>query len=297
MKFSVVIPVHNRASSILPTLESVRGQSWGDFECLVVDDGSDDSDALRAVVERLNDARFRYLRRPNGGASAARNTGMDAAQGDYIAFLDSDDRWLPAKLERDAEAAAPGRVLFARMLVDGGARRMRVRPRRGPRVQEDMSEYLARHEGFTPNSTIVVPAALARTVRYSEGVSFGDDTDFAVRLAAAGAEFHIHPEPLAVMADRPDPTRLSQTAEWRAVAAWLEEVRPLMTERAYFAYRGWHVARLAASAGEIRTALRLYAQAVAKRALPPRLAAKALLQILMPRRAYRSLQALFSLRT
>ncbi len=95
MKVSVVIPTHNRASMITGAIESVLAQSMSDLEIIVVDDGSSDGtfEALAPYRDRIV-----YLRQPNGGVSRARNTGMQAAQGEYIAWLDSDDRYQPYKL-------------------------------------------------------------------------------------------------------------------------------------------------------------------------------------------------------
>jgi len=84
-RFTVVVPVCNRAWSVLPTLESVRDQTFTDFECIVVDDGSADGEELRRVVEGLADPRFGYVRRENGGESAARNTGIDSTRGEFVA--------------------------------------------------------------------------------------------------------------------------------------------------------------------------------------------------------------------
>src|SRR5688572_23811750 len=92
--FSVVVPVFNRGVTVLPTLLSVRNQTFGDYECLIIDDGSDDGDELRKTVEGLGDQRFHLIRRRNGGPAAARNTGIEAARGIYVAFLDSDDLFL-----------------------------------------------------------------------------------------------------------------------------------------------------------------------------------------------------------
>lgn len=93
---SVIIPTYNRASKCKVAVESVLSQTHGDIEVLVVDDGSTDNTA--DVIEGL-DKRIRYMRQANAGVSAARNTGLEAARGEYIAFLDSDDAWLPWKIE------------------------------------------------------------------------------------------------------------------------------------------------------------------------------------------------------
>lgn len=288
---TVVIPVFNRARSILPTLKSVQDQTFGDFECLVIDDGSDDGEALAAAVRGLADARFRYVRRANGGGSAARNTGLDAARGSVIAFLDSDDRWLPEKLERDMAAGAGEKAVFSPMLVERGGRLRGVRPRRAPERGEAIGDYLACQQGFVPLSTLILPVELARRVRFDERIGFGQDTDFAIRLAAAGAQFAMHPTALAVMSDDESGQRLSRRARWRPVLDWLDRVRPMLTKRAYLAYRGWHVARLAAEAGRHDKALGFYSAALVRGALPPRLAAKALAQILIPRSVYGRLRS------
>jgi glycosyltransferase involved in cell wall biosynthesis len=96
---SIIIPTFNRAHTIERALCSVTEQSLQDFEIIVVDDAS--TDETDAVIKRFNDPRIKYLRHEeNRFAGAARNTGMAAATGKYIAFLDSDDAWLPEKLER-----------------------------------------------------------------------------------------------------------------------------------------------------------------------------------------------------
>ena len=90
---SVVIPLYNKEKSVRATLESVRAQSYKDWECIVVDDGSTDNS--REVVEqfKIEDLRFKILSQENSGVSAARNAGIMAAKGEYVAFLDGDDIW------------------------------------------------------------------------------------------------------------------------------------------------------------------------------------------------------------
>ena len=94
---SVIIPTYNRAALVAEALASVKAQTFRDFEIVVVDDGGTDGtwEALSAGQE------IRVLRHPRRrGVSAARNTGINAARGQWLAFLDSDDLWLPDKLAR-----------------------------------------------------------------------------------------------------------------------------------------------------------------------------------------------------
>jgi glycosyltransferase involved in cell wall biosynthesis len=95
---SVIIPTYNRAHLVGRAIRSVLDQTYQDFELIVVDDASTDN--TNEVIKGFNDPRIRYIRHEqNRGGGAARNTGIKAAQGDYIAFQDSDDEWLPRKLE------------------------------------------------------------------------------------------------------------------------------------------------------------------------------------------------------
>lgn len=105
---SAVIPAYNASRTIAQTLESALAQSVSDIEVIVVDDGSGDDTA--EIVRRHEDPRVRLVQRPNGGVASARNAGIEVARGEWLAFLDSDDIWLPQKLERQLElmAAHPG---------------------------------------------------------------------------------------------------------------------------------------------------------------------------------------------
>ncbi len=105
---SVILPCHNRAASLVTAARTVLSQSHAKLELIIVDDGS--SEDIVGAVEALADERVRLLRHPtNLGAAAARNTGVAAAEGAFIAFQDSDDEWLPGKLKKQLAAleAAP----------------------------------------------------------------------------------------------------------------------------------------------------------------------------------------------
>src|SRR4051812_28108863 len=101
--FSVAIPAYNAAATIAPALRSVLAQTRGDFEAIVVDDGSTDATA-EAVGPFLEDGRITLVQQENRGLSGARNTALASARGRYVSLLDSDDLWLPHYLERMGEA-------------------------------------------------------------------------------------------------------------------------------------------------------------------------------------------------
>jgi GT2 family glycosyltransferase len=96
-KISVIMPAYNRASFIGETIESILGQTYQDWELIIVDDGSTDN--TQEVVSRYPDPRIRCVRQANAGETAARNAGLSLAKGEYIACIDSDDLMLPHNLE------------------------------------------------------------------------------------------------------------------------------------------------------------------------------------------------------
>lgn len=102
-KVSVVIPTYNRAHLISRAIKSVLDQTYKDLEIIVVDDGSTDN--TEKIINSFQDERIIYIQHDkNKGASAARNTGIKASKGEYIAFQDSDDEWFPNKLEQQMKA-------------------------------------------------------------------------------------------------------------------------------------------------------------------------------------------------
>jgi glycosyltransferase involved in cell wall biosynthesis len=98
VKVSIIIPLYNKAPFIERSLKSALGQTFADFELIVVDDGS--TDGGHEIVERCGDSRVRLIRQANAGPGAARNRGLAEASGEFVAFLDADDEWLPAFLEK-----------------------------------------------------------------------------------------------------------------------------------------------------------------------------------------------------
>lgn len=104
---SVIIPTYNREKLILIAIDSIMNQTFKDFEILIIDDASTDN--TEAVVKGLNNEKIRYFKLDkNGGQCIARNYGIKRAKGKYIAFLDSDDEWLPTKLEKQMKCFENG---------------------------------------------------------------------------------------------------------------------------------------------------------------------------------------------
>jgi len=123
---SVIIPTYNRAHLIKRSVESVLNQTYKNIELIIVDDGSTDN--TKEVIDSINDKRIVYVKQENQGASAARNKGIDLANGKYIAFQDSDDVWHLDKLEKQVHILKQNNadVVFCKKLIRGNLRTRKI---------------------------------------------------------------------------------------------------------------------------------------------------------------------------
>jgi glycosyltransferase involved in cell wall biosynthesis len=284
--FTVVIPTYNRRDTVVEAVHSVLEQTVADLEVIVVDDGS--TDGTPSGIAAIGDERIHVIVQENAGAAAARNRGIAYARGRYVAFLDSDDRFLPDHLADLLPLLAQGDdvVAYSRVIVDRGAGRRFLKPFREIQTGESVDRYLMCERGFIQTSSMALRRTLAAAVRYREDVGFGDDTDFAVRLSLAGARFLMAPGATVLWADRRAENRLSQVRSNIGNLAWLSDLKPYISARAYSAYMGWHAAKSVWPTSR-RTALRYYFEALRHGAFRPGLALVVLLQIVVPDATYR----------
>lgn len=190
MKFSVIIPVYNKAPYVKMTIESVLAQTLSDFEVIVIDDGS--SDGSGDIVAAISDPRVCLVHQRNAGVSAARNFGIRLAKGDWVAFLDADDWLHPHYL------ATQWATISAYPTVDVVATTFRRSthgeawqpqpwplPSAAPRV-EVINDLPARWKisGVLSASSVAVRTSVLRDlpVRFPVGESFGEDLDLWFRL-------------------------------------------------------------------------------------------------------------------
>src|SRR5688500_10051894 len=109
---SVIIPVYNAENFISATLNSVLHQSWSNLEIILVNDGSTDQ-TEKSIAAFLNDPRVKYIKQDNAGCSAAKNTGLAEAKGDFIQYLDADDLLSNDKIEEQVKAIETDRFKVA----------------------------------------------------------------------------------------------------------------------------------------------------------------------------------------
>lgn len=285
-----MIPVFNRASSIAPTLQSVLAQTFSDFECLVIDDGSHDATALQALVSSFRDSRLRYVFQANRGGGAARNLGIEISAGAYIAFLDSDDRFHVDKLAKIASiiVSDPMVVYYSRAIVDRGNGRYWIRPSRPIRAEERVDEYLFAENQFIPTPTLVLSAELAKAVRFDPTLQRGQDLDFCVRLAMHGAVFMMHPEALVTWVDQTEKGRVSKNGGRSQPEAWLARMESSLSRRAFLGYRATVLSQFVAQKSPCQ-ALRYLIAAWALGGVSGAIILRQALRTFLPRQWYRSL--------
>lgn len=183
---SVVIPVYNRASMLPVALRSVLAQTFGDFEIIVVDDGS--TDDVAAALGGFDAPCIKLLgHRRNRGAAAARNTGARAARGRFIAFLDSDDEWLPEKLARQLtimeSADGATKACCVSYVVTSGEGMPEVLVELAARRDWYRQMLLGCHVG--PGTTLLVERACLEAVGgFDEDMRRLEDWDWMLRYTA-----------------------------------------------------------------------------------------------------------------
>jgi len=244
--FSVVIPTYNRAHSVQLTLDACWRQSDGDFEIILIDDGSVDNTA--AVIADIRDPRLRYIRQQNSGPAAARNHGMREARGQFIAFLDSDDIWFPEHLASVRTAVNRGHdFVYSQVIVDRGVNRYWVKPDRAMHAEEDIFDYLYKAGAFIQTSTIVISRALADKVSWNENVTYGDNDQFAVDLFKAGVLPCMLDRSHTLYCDVMNPDALSKlslfggnSSSYTNFFDWIATQRKHMSAETWLAFQAHH---------------------------------------------------------
>ncbi len=262
-RISVVVPTFDRADVLGRSLDSVLGQTLPPLEVIVVDDGS--TDETERVVRERDPGLARYVRQPvRRGAQAARNRGIREARGDWVAFHDSDDEWLPDKLERQVGLLAqadfdPWTVVHGSGVVrtaDGPGKEM------GRRLlgEENALDVLLRRPATLFPALLVSRAALERMGPLDEELPAFQEWDTSIRLARF-CRFVAPPEPVFVYhLTSPDAISTSPLAEIRGYEHVIEKFQAEILERAGEEAWDAHVrflARLALDAGLWNEAERL----------------------------------------
>lgn len=185
---SAVIPTYNRRDDVLIAVRTVVEQTYpaDSIEIIVVDDGG--SDDTQAALDRAFGSRIRYLKKPNGGVSSARNAGMAASRGDYLALLDSDDEWLPTKIARQVEYLEAhegyGMVVTNVERMDRDRVGFEIFDRRA-QIPEDgwVLRHVLRNPALVPASAMLTRDVYEDVGGFDETLRTAEDLDFHLRIA------------------------------------------------------------------------------------------------------------------
>ncbi len=185
-RISVIIPAYNTAPFIAETLDSVFGQTFRDFEVIVINDGSPDTTSLEAALQPYIN-RIVYIRQENRGLSGARNAGIRLARGELLAFVDSDDVWMPDYLSAQVEFldSHPGvHASITDVLLFGSCEQEVVwrTLKEGTDPILNFEQMLKREGGQLPSAMVARRGRVLEVGMFDEQIRIGEDVEFCVRL-------------------------------------------------------------------------------------------------------------------
>lgn len=264
---SAVIPTRGRPELLANAVRSALRQTWPRMEVVVVVDGPDAVTAAQVAGFTDPRIRVRFLDEERG-ACDARNAGVRAAQGEWIALLDDDDEWLPDKIEQQMRAirAMPDwfPVVSTRVLARS-PKQTRVLPPRAYRCPQAIGDFLFCRSGLRDagglmqTSTLLAPRDLFLAMPFQSGLPMHQDWDWLIRVGAReGVGFAMVQKPLTVWRVEDGRTTVGRKPDWEFSLAWIRSVRTLISPRAF----SWFVAvegtwRAQASHTGLRNRLRL----------------------------------------
>ena len=263
---SVIIPTRGRAQLVVKAVASALHQDFDNLEVIVVIDGEDPR--TREALNGFFDQRVTVIDSAVSiGGADARNAGVRASRGEWVAFLDDDDEWLPHKLSRQMAVArrsgAAWPVLSSRMLVRTPGFEL-IRPLRSYQPGRPVSEFLfcrgsLRDGPFAlQTSTLLIRRELMLAVPFRSGLKRHQDWDWALRAEqVAGVEFVVIDEPLVIYRAEDPRESVGRAQDWEFSMQWGREMRPFFSAKAY----SWFLATECASrAAKSRAGFRVYAE-------------------------------------
>jgi glycosyltransferase involved in cell wall biosynthesis len=233
--FSVIVPTYNRSALLINTIESVLDQTFQDFELIVIDDGSTD-DTHERVNSFFESANIRYIYQKNQGQGVARNTAIKKARGEWIAFLDSDDLWLPdhLKFHYDLIRASEEKISWIHsgyLFFDNQGKKF---PGCGRPLSGDVFPELIKTGNFISMSTVKIKKCVIENYWFNENPNLppSEDRELWLRISA-DYQLHYLPEVTCLMRMHLGKSTLNiervEVASWTAVESLLEN--QLITHR------------------------------------------------------------------
>ncbi|MFH1662242.1 MAG: glycosyltransferase family 2 protein [Candidatus Falkowbacteria bacterium] len=183
---SVIIPTYNRAGLLKKSVGSVLSQTFKDFEIIIINDGSTDN--TENVIKSFNDSRIKYIKnKKNRGAGAARNIGIKIARGDYIAFQDSDDEWLPEKLKKQIEvfkSVSPSvGVVYSGYLLFKNNKKIYIPLKKYKKRSGNIHKELLSGSFVGTSTMLVKKECFEKVGMFDENLDTLEDWELAIRLS------------------------------------------------------------------------------------------------------------------
>ncbi|WP_171033928.1 glycosyltransferase family 2 protein [Lichenicoccus roseus] len=285
MSVSVIIPCYNVRDYVADTLNSLLRQTHPDWNAIVIDDGSTDGTA--ELVRDFTDPRIRLVRQANQGVSAARNHGVDLADGGSILFLDADDWLAPEALARMTATLASSRAQAVYgafcFVTEDGSRVVSRKP--GPFPEGDIIERLLVENLFANGGHLLISASAIRQIGlFRADLRFGEDWEYWCRLAASGTIATVAgPEPLLFVRQRGSGAYLRMATDPEAFTPCTQAIFDNPALRVRFgverlpalrrrtdAENGWIVGRELVRHGRREAGLRALRRSFTRRPLPKR---------------------------
>lgn len=254
---SAVIPTRGRAELVVRAIQTALNQTYSNIEVIVVVDGADADTTF--ALSNIDEPRLQVVTLPQtAGGASARNAGVANARGEWIAFLDDDDEWLPGKIEsqmalaKNSASAEPIVSCRFRARTDAGEC---IWPTRLPNSAESISDYLLvrnglkRTEGFIATPTILARRSLLLRVTFTSGLKRHQDWDWVLRAMSEPEVCVVFCPEALVVCNMLSENSTSRKSDWRFSLEWIRKMRPLISKRAYASFLTCHVAWQAAAEG------------------------------------------------
>lgn len=189
---SIIIPCYNSSDTIQRAIDSIMRQSFQDIELIIVDDASNDSGILTKKINSYEDSRIKYFRHEiNKNGSAARNTGIKMAIGDYIFFLDADDEWTPEHVKNSLAYLnnQSNRIVYSKCRVITSNNEDLVMPLHGIQKLQSVSDYLFCMGGYIATPSISGNSKIFKDNLFDESLIRHQDYELLLRLDNIGFDF------------------------------------------------------------------------------------------------------------
>lgn len=273
---TVVIPTRNRPKLLERAINSVLKQSFKSFEILVIIDGNDV--VTKTMIEELNDPRIRYIMNiVSVGGGQARNIGVENAKGEWIAFLDDDDEFLPDKLHKQyskvLESTSKYPIGYCKIIARS-PKKDYIWPRREMRKNEHLGDYilsretLFQGEGLIQTTMIFAPKELLVKVPFGSNLKRHQEWDWLIRVANSkeDIEFVFANEVLGIWYIEEERESISAQKGWEFSYKWINNylVEGKVTKRAYASFLMTVVAGIAVKENEKKAFLYLLKSAIKK---------------------------------